>query len=774
LLQQLQERFEGFGEGAKAVLQGRLEPALAGAKAHAVAQGLEVKPEFGAAVAALLGSAAEAVAVSDGAVARRILSSLEQERIGPVILRIGEYAQALAQSGPAPAGLMPAMEALGRLEENHPAAALLAACYIADDLDSFLAFWKANPGFEFLAVATRQGEVADRRGLVFGGYRGASASAGGIVQREIDLRETARALAEDQKRLEEQKAGMEALGGRLAAAEQELETRRSAVLAATQGAAGPQAEEREARRVLDEAATRLRRMERELGELEQARNEAQERWTRAQAGLAGAERAVLAQREKLESVEAALAAARAERDAKRDALAHARLELAERRQKVEVLDRGLDEMDRRRRQLGELLAQRQQEIETWVEQVGELAAAAVAERARAAQLGETLLVAQQQVESVRVELVAVEGGIGGLEAELAEVRAEADRASEGLGAQEIRLAEDRQRAQFMAEEVTREFSADVANLDWKDLVWHAGDDPEGLQTLDLDDEPGDEPPEGAAGSPAADPAAKAQPARPRARRPKVRGKPGEADLAALDATNWDEIKAETDALRQRLATMGAVNLVAIEEYAELKQRHDFLQKQSGDLVSAKAELVKAIEEINRTSQQQFDVTFEQIRKNFAYTFEILFGGGRAALELVEGGDVLESGIEIVAQPPGTRLKGISLLSGGQRALTAIALLFALYMVKPSPFCLLDEIDAPLDESNISRFTELLRRFVVESQFIIITHNKRTVAAAAAIYGVTMEERGVSKTVSMRFNHERGEPEAPRPNLAEAVVGTRIG
>jgi chromosome segregation protein len=218
--------------------------------------------------------------------------------------------------------------------------------------------------------------------------------------------------------------------------------------------------------------------------------------------------------------------------------------------------------------------------------------------------------------------------------------------------------------------------------------------------------------------------------------------------------------------------MGAVNLVAIEEYAELKQRYDFLSNQVNDLTTAKAELIKAIDEINQTSLQQFQVTFEQIRKNFEYTFHTLFGGGRAHLELIQAEDILESGIEIVAQPPGTKLKGISLLSGGQKTLTAVALLFALYMVKPSPFCLLDELDAPLDESNIGRFTDLLKKFVNESQFIIITHNKRTVSAAQAIYGVTMEERGVSKTVSMRFNQERGEPEAPAPNLAESVRGAR--
>jgi len=228
------------------------------------------------------------------------------------------------------------------------------------------------------------------------------------------------------------------------------------------------------------------------------------------------------------------------------------------------------------------------------------------------------------------------------------------------------------------------------------------------------------------------------------------------------------VKAEVDALRQRIGSMGAVNLVAIEEYSELKQRYEFLKAQCDDLTGAKASLLKAIDDINQTSLEQFKVTFDQIRKNFAYTFQILFGGGRAEIELVSAEDPLESGIEIVAQPPGTKLKGITLLSGGQKTLTAVALLFALYMVKPSPFCLLDELDAPLDESNIHRFTNLLKQFVKESQFIIITHNKSTVAAADALYGVTMQERGVSKTVSMRFNTERGEAEVLPTTIADSV------
>ena len=181
--------------------------------------------------------------------------------------------------------------------------------------------------------------------------------------------------------------------------------------------------------------------------------------------------------------------------------------------------------------------------------------------------------------------------------------------------------------------------------------------------------------------------------------------------------------------------------------------------------------MKAIDEINATSLKQFALTFEQIRKNFAFTFQTLFNGGNCDLQLVTQDDPLESGIDIIAQPPGTKLNSLTLLSGGQKTLTAVALLFALYLVKPSPFCLLDELDAPLDESNIERFTTLLKRFVESSQFIIITHNKRTVAAANAIYGVTMQERGVSKTVSMRFNKEAHSDTGLLTPIAESVRST---
>jgi chromosome segregation protein len=194
-----------------------------------------------------------------------------------------------------------------------------------------------------------------------------------------------------------------------------------------------------------------------------------------------------------------------------------------------------------------------------------------------------------------------------------------------------------------------------------------------------------------------------------------------------------------------------VNLVAIEEYEETEQRHQFLTTQHDDLVSAKVQLLEVINRINMQTRQMFLETFEKIRDNFRAMFTDVFGGGKADLILSDENDVLESGIDIVARPPGKQLQSISLLSGGEQTMVAVALLFSIYQVKPSPFCVLDELDAPLDESNINRFVRVLQRFLAHSQFIIITHNKRTIGMADVLYGVTMEEHGVSKIVSVKFH-----------------------
>jgi chromosome segregation protein len=205
------------------------------------------------------------------------------------------------------------------------------------------------------------------------------------------------------------------------------------------------------------------------------------------------------------------------------------------------------------------------------------------------------------------------------------------------------------------------------------------------------------------------------------------------------------------ALRTKIDRLGPVNMIAIEQYDELEARHSFLTVQRKDLVDSIAATTEAIARIDETSKARFKAAFEAIDHNFQKTFSTLFGGGRAGITLLDETDPLESGIDIVASPPGKRLQSVQLLSGGEKALTAIALMFAIFQYKPSPFCLLDEIDAPLDDANIGRFVEMLKGMLHHTQFILITHNRKTMEIADRLYGVTMEEPGVSKLISVRLN-----------------------
>ena len=213
----------------------------------------------------------------------------------------------------------------------------------------------------------------------------------------------------------------------------------------------------------------------------------------------------------------------------------------------------------------------------------------------------------------------------------------------------------------------------------------------------------------------------------------------------------DDAETRIAELRTKLDAMGPVNLVAIEEYQELQERFAFLTEQEEDLVNSKQQLMDLIKKINITTSEMFKETFIKVNANFEVMFKRLFRGGSARLVMIDEEDVLESGIEIIARPPGKRLQNVSLLSGGERTMTAVSLLFAIYMIKPSPFCLLDELDAALDDSNIGRFVTVLKDFLQYSQFVVITHNRQTIAASDILYGVTMQEKGISNTVSMKFN-----------------------
>ncbi|MCA9409110.1 MAG: AAA family ATPase [Candidatus Omnitrophica bacterium] len=215
----------------------------------------------------------------------------------------------------------------------------------------------------------------------------------------------------------------------------------------------------------------------------------------------------------------------------------------------------------------------------------------------------------------------------------------------------------------------------------------------------------------------------------------------------------DESHLELDRLRKRCESFGNVNLVAIDEYEEMKERFEFLTKQQVDLIEAKSQLMNTITKINKSTKQMFLDTFTKVGEEFRIYFRMLFGGGEAQLVLLDPENVLESGIEIIARPPGKKLQNISLLSGGEKTLTAIALIFGVFKVNPSPFCVLDEIDAALDESNVGRFSYLLQDFAKIAQFIVITHNKKTIASSNVMYGITMPETGVSRIVSVKLSKD---------------------
>jgi len=230
----------------------------------------------------------------------------------------------------------------------------------------------------------------------------------------------------------------------------------------------------------------------------------------------------------------------------------------------------------------------------------------------------------------------------------------------------------------------------------------------------------------------------------------------EVDLARDDLTAWpepenlDEANHQLRELQRQQKELGSVNLEFLEDFEEERRRLAEVQDQFDDLDRARLSLERTIDRLDRVARERFRETFEKIRHNFQEVFSGLMAGGEARLAL-DGDDELEAGIEINARPTGKKMRGVASLSNGERALTAIALLFAIYLVKPSPFCILDEVDAPLDDANIGRFVELLRRYSRQTQFVVVTHNKRTMAAADRLYGVTQEIKGISQIAAVQLD-----------------------
>jgi len=221
--------------------------------------------------------------------------------------------------------------------------------------------------------------------------------------------------------------------------------------------------------------------------------------------------------------------------------------------------------------------------------------------------------------------------------------------------------------------------------------------------------------------------------------------------ALLSGEELREADSQYHEMKVRIESMGPVNMMALEEYNECEQRFEFLGRERDDLLQSIADTQQAITELDQVCKQKFEEAFTAINQHFATAFHTLFGGGTGEMRLSEPDSSGEPGIDVVAQPPGKRLQNVLLLSGGEKAMTALALLIAIFRYQPSPFCILDEVDAPLDEANVGRFTKLVSEMSAGTQFIVVTHNRKTMEMASVLYGVTMQEPGVSKLVSVRWD-----------------------
>ena len=732
VLEDLQAKFEGFGEGAKAILGDKLNEVVSKGSVSIISKELTVESIYTTALETLLGSAADALYIGDSTKTLSVIAKLDADFLGRACLQIDLAPATAGDAIDLPPGLVTARSVVTTRNPDlqSPVERLLTACYFANSLDQFIEFWKANPDFDFLLVATRSGEIIDCRGLIHGG-RSTGKKSSSVLERESEIRRLRKEIEAERKALNVLREQANGLDERRNTAEASVEEQRKRQSELVSEVSGLMAEERNQTQKIEHNARNRTQAEDEVARLDARHGDSITELETAKEELAAAEKGLKDQRQGGIDLEAEIDRAREVRDHKREALADVRLELAEKKQRLESADRALGEVQRETANLQHRILSRNQEIDTINEQIVALKQSGANEVSKSEELAKTLIIATDELTKDREQLKGIDKTITEIDDGLSGRRSENRSFDQELTKLEIRLAEERSQLGFIQSNAQDEYQADLSKVDWKTELWEGNVEFE--KRLNLDDM--DDPDKLAA-------------------RPKhERRDPTEQELAEMDVTEWSTIEEEVSELKGRIANMGPVNLDAISEYTDLKERHDFLKGQSEDLWNSKNKLVQTIDEINETSQTLFKDTFEQVKKNFAFTYGKISGGGESDLQLVDSDDPLESGIEIIARPPGTRLKSVTLLSGGQRTMAAVALLFAIYMVKPSPFCVLDEIDAALDDANIGRFCETLHGFTNKSQFLIVTHNKRTISNADTVFGVTMPEKGVSTLLSMRFNKE---------------------
>ena len=731
MLQDLQSRFEGFSEGAKAILQGKLKEEIGQASTTALSQQIDVEDPYAPQTELLLSSAADAITFPTYELLPRVAASLKEQKLGRAALHFPTPSKDSTAGDTFPSWLVPASKVIRSKDASLQPhiESLLKGCFFCDTVDNFLEFWNQNPNFPFFMVVTGEEEIIDARGLVFAGSLKKKGQQSSLIQRQSEIKRLTTEVKATDEKLTLLNDETQAIQQNLETAEQEIEQKRENYNERKLELSNAQSEEKSSAQTLQKTEQQLERTQKELDELLNSHEQAQQKLRSATDELAQTEHKIQEHKDQIQSLETQQQQLRQQRDEKQERLNNVRLERAEKQKALEIIDANLKDLHQQKEERDHRIEKLRQEKDHLHEQFQNFEAQQEQEKEKATQSEETLGISNQKLQERNERHQTLQKTIQETETQLGNKRAELRKKENRLNELDVALAREQSQSHFIVEKVESEYEQDIEEIDWKRSLWDAEETFETKLKLEELEDPQD------LDTP----------------KPKTdRGEPTADDLQAMEQTDWEPLKEEIKKLKSKIASMGEINPAAIEEYTEQKERYDFLKNQSDDLWQSKNELLQAIDEINQTSQQLFEETFEQVRKNFAFCYEKL-NGGKADLKLVEAEDVLESGIEIMAQPMGTNLKNLSLLSGGQKTMTAVSLLFAIYMVKPSPFCVLDELDAPLDDANINRFIDMLRSFLEYSQFLVITHNKRTLHAASTIYGVTMQEAGVTKLISMRFN-----------------------
>jgi chromosome segregation protein len=731
VLRQLNQEGEGLAQGSQAVLKGmdnpdRFRDAVLG---PLVAQ-LDVERKFVAAIEAAFGRNLHAIILKDGGSASEIVTQLTKKRLGQAALfvpRLGNSAPESVRKTLPDGALAWAIDKVTVPRSFETLIRqLLSGVVIFADLERALACKKDEPT---LAMATLDGEFVSAEGIVFGGSSN--------VRRDSLLERKARvsALAGEENALagqrellidqcDELKKSVEAASHQLDEARAREHAARLAQSTATGKISLLESEQEVAARNIDNLTAEKRTLEEQI-------KAADERVTQLEKELSAVRDELARRHGEQASAEHDEKDARSREEKARDQIGELKLAIATEQQRHDNLVAQCEAMRGRDAELAELIAARGADIASYenklAAQANESRDAEKTIAEQTARAAEAEANARSMTEQRAAHVLAVENR----EIALRELRNSLSGRQEDRAQHQVRESQLQMQIQNLAEHVGRRYHVDLRTV--------AHDLPAFEKTL------------------------RAQ----LKRVDKENASDAEANLADFSDADLQNVIAD---LTRQLDNMGPVNLEAVQEYDELEERYKFLEAQNTDLTNARRELLEVIARINSTTKQMFAETFAQVRANFREMFAEMFGGGRADLSLMDENDPLNCGIEITAKPPGKQLQSILLLSGGERSMVAVALLFAIYMVRPSPFCVLDEIDAPLDETNINRFLTLLARFVGESQFIIITHNKRTIAKADVLYGVTMEERGVSKLVTMKLTERPADERAP--NSGPAISSQR--